>query len=83
MTPIICNNTPEMAHIISKYDIGLTVEPPGNLQGLIAAIRMMKTDKDLYERFHDNLNRAKEELNWENEKKVLINAYSAIFQTEK
>jgi glycosyltransferase involved in cell wall biosynthesis len=78
MTPIICNNTPEMANIIRKYDIGLTVDPPGDLAGLIKAMMTMRTDKELYARCKHNLIQAKKDLCWENESEILKKAYQKI-----
>jgi glycosyltransferase involved in cell wall biosynthesis len=78
MTPIICNNTPEMANIVRKYDIGLTVDPPGDLAGLIEALRTMRADKELYAKFKHNLIQTKKDLCWENEREILKKAYQKI-----
>ncbi len=78
LTPIICNDTPEMARIVNQYKIGLAINPPGDEGVLAESIRRLATDKELYNSFKKNLQIAKEELCWENEKQVLYNAYKKI-----
>jgi len=38
----------------------------------------MRTNREMYTRFKTNLKKAKEELCWENESKVLLEAYKKI-----
>ena len=77
LTPIIASNLPEMKKIIDKYGIGLTCNP-GNLEEINACVERMRTDKEFYSQCKVNLKRAKQELCWEEEKKVLVNAYQKI-----
>ncbi|MDR3585179.1 MAG: glycosyltransferase [Desulfosporosinus sp.] len=76
LTPIIASDFPEVGRIVREYDIGLLVNPD-KLEDIVAAIERLRTDKELYERFKKNLKAAKENLCWENEKKVLVEAYNA------
>lgn len=76
--PIICNNTPEMARIIKKYNIGITIDPPSNVEKTVEAVKRLQSDIRLYDLYKLNLVKAKEELCWENEKDILVNAYKNI-----
>jgi len=78
LTPIIGSDFPEIRKIIADYDIGLLVNPE-NAYEIADAIEDMRTNKEMYTRFKTNLKRAKEELCWENESKVLAEAYERIF----
>ena len=76
-TPIIGCDFPEIKRIIEKYDIGLVckADSPAALR---ESIICLKDDKVMYNSFKENLKIAAKELCWENEKKVLIDAYKAI-----
>lgn len=78
LTPVICSNFPEVSQVVNKYDIGLLVNPE-NIEEIVEAIKKMRTDKKMYYRFKKNLVQAKEELCWENERKILKEAYEKIF----
>jgi len=78
LTPIICNNTPEMTNIVNKYKIGLTVNP-SSIDEIVNTINKMKNNKNLYLNFKKNLKKAKNDLCWENEKQILIKAYKKLF----
>ncbi len=78
LTPIICNNTPEMANIVKQYKIGLTIDPPGSIESTVQAVNQLSTDKELYRKLKSNLIQAKNELCWENEKERLRDAYLKI-----
>ena len=77
MTPLIANDFPTMAQLIDQYQIGLKVEP-ANEGELSKAIERMKSDQTLYAACKENLKRAKEDLCWEKEKAVLVQAYSRV-----
>jgi glycosyltransferase involved in cell wall biosynthesis len=77
LTPIICSNFPEVSTIVKKYDIGLMVNPE-KVDEIVAAIDKMQTNREMYTKFKNNLNQAKENLCWENERKVLERAYGEI-----
>lgn len=77
LTPIICSNFPEVSSIVNKYDIGLLVNPE-NINEIIDALKKMQTNKEMYNKFKNNLKQAKEDLCWENECEVLKEAYARI-----
>jgi len=77
LTPIICSHYPEMKRIVEAYGIGLTCDPD-NLEEINACIEKMRTDKAFYTQCKENLRQAKEDLCWENEKRKLIGAYTAL-----
>lgn len=77
LTPIVSSNFPEMRRIIDQYQIGLTCDP-NNLKEINNCVERMKTDQAFYAQCKENLKRAKEELCWEKEKLVLINAYEQM-----
>ena len=76
-TPIIASAVPEMKRIIEKYGIGLTCKP-GDAEDLSRCVRQMWEDKAFYQRCKANLVQAKEDLCWEKEKQVLINAFRKL-----
>ena len=76
-TPVIGSDFPEIKRMIEKYNIGLVCKNESP-EALRDAIIRLKNDKELYKSFKENLKIASKELCWENEKKVLINAYRAI-----
>ncbi len=72
--PVLATQQPEYIKIVDGYKIGVCVnpeEPNAYLNGL------NKILKD-YVTYIPNLKKAKEELNWENEKLKLINLYQQI-----
>lgn len=73
MTPLITFEFPEMKHIIQQYGIGLTVDTL-HTDDIDSAIERMRTDREFYTRCKKNLEAAKRELCWENEKQVLLRA---------
>ncbi len=75
LTPMICSKFPEFDRLISAYGIGMCVEPE-DIEGIARSIMKMRDDKAFYESCKNNLVRAKDELCWENERKVLENAYN-------
>lgn len=77
LTPIIASKVPEMERIIEQYQIGLTCKP-GDVEDICRCIEKMRTDKKFYTRCKKNLGLAKQELCWENEKKILEKAYTRL-----
>ena len=77
LTPMICCNFPEFNRLVSNYGIGICVDSE-DIGGIARAIMRMRDDRDFYGRCKQNLLRAKEELCWENECKVLEKAYKKI-----
>ncbi len=74
LTPIIASDLPEMKYLIEKYKIGLICEPE-NVQEIYNCVMRMHNDQELYRACKKNLNFAKAELCWENEKRILKKAY--------
>lgn len=79
MTPIIGSNFPEINKIVLKYDIGIVVDP-NNINEISSAIEKILKDKELYNRFKQNLKKAKRELCWENESRLLKESYEKILR---
>lgn len=77
MTPLIASDYPELRQIVLEYGIGLLVDPE-KPENIAAAIRRMRDDREFYTVCKKNLNRAKRELCWENEKSALKEAYWRI-----
>jgi glycosyltransferase involved in cell wall biosynthesis len=77
MTPVITFEFPEMKKIIQQYGIGMAVAID-NEEEIDAAIEKMRTDKEFYNQCKKNLEAAKRELCWENEKQILINAFKGV-----
>ncbi len=77
MIPLIVSDFPEMERIVKMYDIGVCCKSD-DVNSLVEAIRLMNKDKVLYSRFKANMQDAKKELCWENEKEILEGAYRSI-----
>jgi len=76
-TPVIGSNFPEIKRIIEGYNVGLICDPD-DISDLIAAVEEMRSNKKQYKKFKMNLKKAKNDLCWEKEKQVLIEAYGSI-----
>ncbi|OSY87253.1 hypothetical protein WH52_12390 [Tenacibaculum holothuriorum] len=70
--PVITSNLPEMKQIVTKYNVGeiLTERTPEKLSSLIE--KVANTD------YSKNLEKAKSELIWKNEEKVLIDIFKNL-----
>lgn len=73
MTPVITSDVPEMKKIINEYKIGRTFVS-GDCRGLGEQIKKTLEDPLIMMEYKKNISRAKKDLCWEREKKVLINA---------
>ena len=76
-TPLIASNFPETERLITKYGIGLTCNP-SNPKEIAKCVRRLREDNELYTHIKESLKVAKQELCWENERKVLDEAYRRI-----
>lgn len=76
--PVMVSAFPEMQKIVEDYNIGITTGnfEPDYLAGLIDDIW---TNKERYLVWKQNLNKAKKELCWENEKEKLLNIFNPFF----
>ena len=77
LTPVIGSAFPEIKKLIDRYRIGLTCDP-ADMDAMAECIETMRTDHDFYARCKENLQKAKADLNWEKERKVLENAYKVL-----
>lgn len=77
LTPIIASDLPEIKKIVQSYKIGL-LNKPDDVEDIVRCINTMKENKTQYKLFKKNLEIAKQELCWEEEKKILLKAYQGI-----
>lgn len=80
--PVIVSDFPEMAKIVRDYNIGFAVSER-NPEKLAAILSEMLTNEELRNIWKHNLEKASEELCWENEKHVLIDIYRRAGLLEK
>jgi len=78
LTPIIGSNFPEIIKIVDGYQIGICCDP-SDPKMIAQSITLMRNDTNRYAIYKRNLIRAKNELCWDQESQVLINAYKSIF----
>lgn len=77
LTPVIVSDLPAIGALVDQYEIGCKVNP-AEPQEIAAAICHMKDDRERYAAYKENLKQAKEDLCWEKEKGVLLEAYRRI-----
>lgn len=77
LTPILASAFPEMKKLIDKYEIGMTCDPT-KLDEIKDCVERIREDEGLYSMYKHNLQKAKEELCWEKEKKNLEDAFKAL-----
>jgi len=72
-TPVLASNLPEISKIINKYEVGMTIEnhDPKHIASRINY--MLKND--LKTKLKSNLEKAANDLNWENEEKIVKQVY--------
>lgn len=75
--PVLSSNLVELKNIIEKYDVGV-VTSSHNPQDIAAAIEKVLGDEEMYNRLKANTAKALAELNWEKEKKVLVDIYTQL-----
>ena len=69
-----------MKPIVDQYGIGLTCDPT-DLEEVNQCVEKMRTDKAFYAHCKENLKKAKEDLCWEKEKEILMDAYCKTMQS--
>ena len=79
--PVICSNFPAIEPIVKKYKIGVTCDPT-NVNEINNCVEKMRADKTFYTQCKKNMKIAKQDLCWENEKKVLNAAYMRVISEE-
>jgi glycosyltransferase involved in cell wall biosynthesis len=69
--PILASDLPEIRKVIDQYDIGSFIDDHNPIH---IAEKMMEAlkDRERYQQWLSNLNKAAEELNWPQEKKVML-----------
>ncbi len=76
-TPIICSNFPVIKALVEKYQIGMTCNPE-RADKLNQCIEKFRLDQEFYQNCKRNMKIAKEELCWEKERLILVEAYRKI-----
>lgn len=76
-TPVVSSNFPELNKIVDGYGIGLCCDPE-DVVDIAEKINYMKNNPDQYLQFKNNAFNAKQELIWEKEQLLLIDAYKNI-----
>jgi len=72
--PVLASRLPEISRIVEKYDIGSFIENH-DPQHIAEKIKSMLTDTQRMDEYKANALLAAQELNWQNEEKVLIEIY--------
>jgi len=76
--PQVCVNYPQYKAINDKYEIASLIEDT-NPETIASALNNLLNNTVYYNRLQSNCLRAREELNWEREEKVLVNFYNSLF----
>lgn len=77
--PIVASAFPETTRLVRKYDIGELCDP-SDVASVAAAISRIRSNPARRALIKSNLRRAKCELCWEEEKKVLAVAFRKVFE---
>ena len=73
-TPLIASDFPEIRSIVDKYKVGV-IAKWDDIDDIVSKAEGLLSDKGLYSETKSNVAAAKEELCWENEKKILQDIY--------
>lgn len=73
--PVIVSNLPEMKRIVEQYKVGLVADnsDPASLCEAVTNIHKLDKNETL-----NNLEKVKQEFNWQQQEKVLLEAYSDL-----
>jgi glycosyltransferase involved in cell wall biosynthesis len=77
--PQVCVGYPEYEAINDKYHIAYLIYNT-NTDTIAAALNNLMNDDVLYNNLRKNCLKARKELNWQSEEKVLINFYNNVFE---
>lgn len=69
--PVLVSNLPEMSQLVKKYQVGEVAESH-HPERIAEQIKSMLNNPQLLQFWKNNTKVAKQELNWDNEKKVII-----------
>lgn len=72
--PVLVSDFPESGAVVKRYNIGLTTNE-SDPEKLAALINSMFADEARYETWKVNLQKAADELCWENEERILLKVY--------
>jgi len=75
--PVVASDIPEIAALVRKYDVGITVSPNDSV-ALSQALKELVDDSSTYLRMKQNTARALEENNWAIESRKLIGVYERL-----
>lgn len=76
--PQVCVGYPEYKAINDQYKVAYLINDTDE-KTIVNALNVLLSDDALYERLHRNCLKAREELNWETEEKVLLDFYKVLF----
>jgi glycosyltransferase involved in cell wall biosynthesis len=77
--PVVVSNLPEMARIVSDWEVGVVVEDPSPA-GLQRGIeRLMTMDQGT---LNANVSAAAQSFSWETQERVLLGAYRGLMNVE-
>lgn len=80
--PMITSDLPEMKRLIEKYHIGFTIKIEDEFS-FVDVVHRLTSDEELYRMIVRNIEKAKNELCWENEEKELLRAYHQLLAHER
>lgn len=75
--PVLCSDFPEMKNIIEKYELGVSTKII-DAKKLAEIINELLKNVKILNTFNENCMKAKEELNWENEERVLKDVFLTL-----
>ncbi len=76
--PLVVSSIPELAHMVEQYDIGLICDPTNPAD--IAEKIMILLQPEHLTQYRANVEKARAELNWEQEEQKLIEVYRPLFE---
>jgi glycosyltransferase involved in cell wall biosynthesis len=75
--PVIASSLPEIKRVVETYKTGISIEETTPIQ-VSNAINYLLRNKNLIEEIKSNCQKAKAELNWENEEKTIKKLYNKL-----
>jgi glycosyltransferase involved in cell wall biosynthesis len=69
--PVVTSNFPDMAELVSHYEVGETCDPEDPAD-FARAVRAVLDDPERHRRLRENAARAAQELTWERESEVFL-----------
>ena len=75
--PVIASSLTEVSAIINHYDVGIIASSHAP-ESIASCMNRMMNDEQQYEKFKINTFVAAKELNWQNERKILLNIFANL-----